>query len=228
MQPYKREFIDFMVRAGVLSFGEFTTKSGRKSPFFINTGRYRTGAQIARLGEFYAECIQDRIGLDRFELLFGPAYKGIPLAVAASIALATKFGADRGFCFNRKEAKDHGEGGSLVGQAPAAGDRVLLIEDVVTAGTAVREVVPLVQAAGGVKLAGLVVSVDRQERGKGKLTALAELADELAMPAVAIVTLDEVMTHLESHAIDGKRLISRELKDKIEEYRSQYGGSDHG
>ncbi|HPU58701.1 MAG TPA: orotate phosphoribosyltransferase, partial [Candidatus Avimonas sp.] len=152
--PYKEQFIEFMVRAGVLTFGDFITKSGRKTPYFINTGNYRTGAQAAKLGEFYADCIMENIesGIDA---LFGPAYKGIPLSVACAIALSNKYGRDLNYCFNRKEAKDHGEGGSMVGYKLKDGDRVVIIEDVITAGTAMRECIPVLKSAANVEIAGL-------------------------------------------------------------------------
>ena len=188
---YKSQFIDFMIAAGVLTFGDFVTKSGRETPYFVNTGNYRTGAQIRRLGQFYAEAILDHVGTG-FDVLFGPAYKGIPLAVETAGALADS-GHDVGFCFNRKEAKDHGEGGVLVGHRPADGDRVLIIEDVTTAGTSIRETVPILRAAADVELAGLVVSVDRMERGTGDRAALAEVGDEFDMATFAIVTVTDIV-----------------------------------
>ena len=194
MEPYKREFIDFMIDADVLTFGDFVTKSGRKTPYFINTGRYRTGAQIRRLGEFYADAIEAS-GLE-FNVLFGPAYKGIPLAVETAAALSTR-GRDVGFCFNRKEVKDHGEGGVLVGHQPADGDRVLIIEDVTTAGTSIRETVPVLQAAATVEVVGLVVSVDRLERGTGDLAALAQVGEEFDMETFSIVTVNNIIDHAE-------------------------------
>ena len=166
METYKSEFITFMVRSGVLAFGDFTTKSGRRTPYFVNTGRYRTGAQMNRLGRFYADAIQDRLA-GEVDVLFGPAYKGIPLVIATSMALAAHHGRDVAWCFDRKEVKDHGEGGALVGHPLADGDRVLIVEDVTTAGTSIRQAVPLLRAAADVELAGLVVSVDRMERGSG-------------------------------------------------------------
>ena len=223
MKAYQREFIEFMVRAGVLRFGEFTTKSGRKTPFFINTGLYRTGSQIARLGEFYAQAVRESFG-EGFDLLFGPAYKGIPLVVTAAAALS-RSGSDVGFCFNRKEAKDHGEGGVLVGQAPRDGDRVLILEDVITAGTSIRETVPLLQAAARVRLAGLLVSVDRMEKGPGGRSALKEVEAEFGLKAAAIVTIDQILEHLHGREIDGKVLIDDAMKAKIVEYRKQWGGN---
>ncbi|MDO4551974.1 MAG: orotate phosphoribosyltransferase [Bacillota bacterium] len=223
---YKREFIEFMVRSGVLLFGEFTTKSGRQSPYFINTGNYRTGSQAARLGGFYARCIADH--MERGDIsaetavLFGPAYKGIPLAVAAAMALAEKEGRDLGYCFNRKEAKDHGEGGNLVGCPLKDGDRVLIIEDVITAGTAVRETLPLLQRAAKVRIEGLVVSVDRMERGRGEKTAIQELKEELGIPTYPIVTVRDVIDALYNRPVDGKILIDDEVRQRMEAYLKQY------
>ena len=221
MQAYKQEFIEFMVRASVLTFGDFETKSGRRTPYFVNTGRYRTGAQLARLGRFYAAAIRQHLP-DGVDVLFGPAYKGIPLVATTSIALA-RDGRDVGYCFNRKEAKDHGEGGTLVGHEPRDGERVLIVEDVTTAGTSIRESVPLLRAAADVRLAGLVVSVDRQERGRGERSARAEVGEEFAMPTFAIVTLDDVVEHLTGRALDGEVLLTEELQERIAAYRARYG-----
>ena len=222
MDAYKREFIDFMVEVGVLTFGDFVTKSGRKTPYFVNTGRYRTGAQMRRLGGFYAEAITAQLGAGQIDVLFGPAYKGIPLVVATSMALAER-GTDVAFCYNRKEAKDHGEGGSLVGKPLADGDRVLIVEDVTTAGTSIRETVPLLRAAARVTLAGLVVSVDRQERGTGHRSALAEAGVEHGMATFAIVTLDEVVEHLRDRVVDGVRVLEDAQLDRIAAYRAEWG-----
>jgi orotate phosphoribosyltransferase len=222
MDDYKREFIEFMVRCDVLSFGDFTAKSGRKTPYFVNAGRYRTAAQLARLARFYAQAIRRELG-DGFDVLFGPAYKGIPLAVSTALALEQLHGHDVGFCFNRKEAKDHGEGGELVGHALRDGDRVVIIEDVTTAGTSIRETVPLLRAAAKVELIALVVSVDRQERGTGEKSALAEVRDSYGMRTVAIVTIDEITEHLRSHSVDGKWLIDDAGFARIKEYRKLWG-----
>ena len=168
---YKEDFVKFMVRSGVLLFGDFTTKSGRKTPYFVNTGNYKTGAQAAMLGEYYARNIQEHVE-GRIDALFGPAYKGIPLAVAAGISMYRLFDRDVNYCFNRKEVKDHGEGGSMVGYKLKDGDRVLIVEDVITAGTAIRETLPVLKAAADIEIAGMVISVDRMERGKGEKTAV--------------------------------------------------------
>jgi len=223
MEPYKQEFVEFMVRSQVLTFGDFVTKSGRKTPFFINTGRYKTGSELARLGRFYAQAIVGQLGTG-YDVLFGPAYKGIPLVVTTAMALAERHGHDVGFCFNRKEAKDHGEGGVLIGQPLRDGQRVVIVEDVTTAGTSIRETVPILRAAAKVEIAGLVVSVDRMERGTGELNALAEIRRELGAPAFAIVTIDEVTTWLRGRTIDGKVVIDDATHARIEQYRREYGG----
>lgn len=222
MEDYKQRFIEFMVRTGVLLFGDFTAKSGRKTPYFVNAGRYRTGAQLRELAGFYADTIEAHFARD-FDVLFGPAYKGIPLATATSMVLAER-GHDVGFCFNRKEAKDHGEGGTLVGQELRDGTRVLLVEDVTTAGTSIRETVPLLTRAANVEVVGLVVSVDRQERSTSSTrSALSEVADEFRMKACSIVTIEEIISHLREHPVDGRLIIVDELHERILAYRAEYG-----
>ena len=221
MQEYKREFIEFMVRSDVLTFGDFTTKSGRRTPFFINTGRYRTGEQLARLGEFYAAAI-DETWPDGVDVLFGPAYKGIPLVATASVGLSAR-GRDVGCLFNRKEAKDHGEGGVLVGALPGDGDRVLIVEDVTTAGTSIRETVPVLQAHADVEIVGLIVSADRQERGTGVLSGLAQVAEDFAMTTRAIVTLDDIVEHLHGRELDGRVVLDDDTLERIHAYREEYG-----
>ncbi len=227
MQDYQRDFIEFMVSAGVLTFGDFVTKSGRRTPFFINTGNYRTGEQARRLGGFYAQALTAAFGPD-VDVLFGPAYKGIPLAVAAAIALAAEHGRDVGYCFNRKEQKDHGEGGALIGHKLRDGDRVVIIEDVITAGTSVRETVPLLQAAAKVHLAGLIVGVDRMERGTGSRSALQEVRATYGMTACAIVTLDEVVEHLHNRPVAGRVVLDDAIKARIDAYRAEYGAAPDG
>ncbi|MFN0059191.1 MAG: orotate phosphoribosyltransferase [Planctomycetota bacterium] len=222
LAPYKREFIEFMVGAGVLTFGDFVTKSGRKTPYFINTGRYRTGAQMRALGRYYADAIVARLGAN-FDVLYGPAYKGIPLAVATAIELAGRGAREIPFCFNRKEAKDHGEGGTIIGHTPRDGERVLIIEDVTTAGTSVRESVAILGAAARVQFAGLVVSVDRMERGTGDATALEELSTTYAMPTFAIVNIDEIMSDLRGRRIDGRVVIDDAAYARLVAYRAEYG-----
>jgi len=221
MEDYKRRFIEFMVRSDVLTFGDFTTKSGRKTPYFVNTGLYRTGDQMRRLGEFYADAIEASVGND-YDVLFGPAYKGIPLVVTTAVALSAR-GRNVAFCFNRKEAKDHGEKGVLVGHQPSDGERVLIIEDVTTAGTSIRETVPILRHAANIELAGLVVSADRKERGTGNDTALVEVGREFSMPTFAIVTVHEVIEHLSENDVDGKRYLTDDLKAKILAYLVEYG-----
>lgn len=222
MQEYKQKFIEFMVDSDVLTFGDFTTKSGRKTPFFINTGNYKTGAQLVKLGEFYAEAIVNSLQ-SPFNVLFGPAYKGIPLAVSAAMTLSSKFGNDVSFCFNRKETKDHGEGGSLIGHKLKDGDRVLIIEDVTTAGTSVRESIPMLKSMADVTIAGLVVSVDRMEKGTGTKGALTELREEFSIPAFSIVSLSEIIEHLHNKEINGKVILDDAIMTRINEYRKLYG-----
>lgn len=225
METYQREMIEFMLQSEVLRFGDFTGKSGRKMPYFLDAGRYRSGEQLSRLGRFYAQAIRTRLDAD-FDVLFGPAYKGIPLAVATAMALHDDYGQTVGYCFNRKEAKDHGEGGILVGHKPKDGDRVLIIEDVTTAGTSVRETVPLLLAAAKVELVGLVVAVDRKERGRDQRSALRELRDTYAIKTLAVVTIDDILEHLREQASAGRALLGAELEARISEYRAQFGVDD--
>ena len=185
MEQYKKEFIEFMIDCNVLKFGDFVTKSGRKTPFFVNTGFYRTGSQLKRLGEYYAQAIHDHFGFD-FDVLFGPAYKGIPLSVAATIAISEKYDKDIRYCSNRKEVKDHGDKGILLGSPIQDGDKVIIIEDVTTAGTSIQETLPIIKAQGDVEVGGLVVSVDRMERGQGEKSALTEISEKYGMKTIAI------------------------------------------
>lgn len=219
---YKEDFIELMLRAQVLTFGDFVTKSGRKTPFFINTGNYRTGEQICLLGEFYAHAINENIG-DGFDVLYGPAYKGIPLAVTAASALYRGMNKNAAYCFNRKEAKDHGEGGTIIGHKLKDGDRVVIVEDVITAGTSVRESVPLLKAQADIRIPALVVSVDRMERGTGTMTALKEVETEFGIRTFAIVTIDEIVKYLHNRNVDGKVIIDDDMKKRIDDYRMQYG-----
>ena len=220
---YQEEFITFMVCSGVLTFGNFTTKSGRKTPYFINTGNYKTGAQAAKLGDYYAACIQQNLP-DGVDCLFGPAYKGIPLAVAAASSLYRNFDRDLPYCFNRKEAKDHGEGGVMVGYKPQAGDRVVIVEDVVTAGTAVRETIELFRHVADVDLTALIVSVDRMERGTGEKTTINELREQYGIRVFPIVTVRQVIDFLYNREIDGRVYIDDAMKERMEAYLNQYGG----
>ena len=219
MLTYKQEFIRFMVENEVLCFGDFTLKSGRKAPYFINAGKYRTGAQIARLGEYYAQCFLDnKIQADT---LVGPAYKGIPLAVSASIALANNHGVSLGFCFDRKEVKDHGEGGMFVGQALKEGDRVAIIEDVMTSGKALREILPKIRQEAKVEVAAMIISVDRQEKGTGEKSAVKEAYEEFGVKVYSIVTVQDIIDAIEEGVIGGK-----EYLQAMKDYRAQYGAAE--
>lgn len=218
---YKEDFVKFMVRSGVLLFGDFTTKSGRKTPYFVNTGNYKTGAQAAKLGEYYARNIQEHVD-GRIDALFGPAYKGIPLAVAAGISMYNLFDRDINYCFNRKEVKDHGEGGAMVGYKLQDGDRVLIVEDVITAGTAIRETLPILKAAADIEIAGMVISVDRMEKGKGEKTAIQEVYEEFGVVTYPIVTVKEIIEILHNNPVDGKVYIDDEMKARMEAYMEQY------
>ena len=223
MEQYKQEFIEFMVDCQVLKFGDFVTKSGRKTPFFVNTGFYRTGAQLRRLGGYYAEAIKNAFGLD-FDVLFGPAYKGIPLSVAAAIALSEKFNTDIRYCSNRKEIKDHGDKGILLGSPINDGDRVVIIEDVTTAGTSIEETLPIIKAQGNVAPLGLVVSVDRMEMGKDSTkSALTEINEKYGLKTTAIVTMAEVVEHLYNKPYKGQVIIDDAMKARIDQYYEQYG-----
>lgn len=222
MEAYKQEFIEFMIDCNVLKFGDFVTKSGRKTPFFVNTGFYRTGTQLRRLGEYYARAIMDKFGMD-FDVLFGPAYKGIPLAVAASMAISELYGKDIRYCANRKEVKDHGDKGILLGSPLADGDRVVIIEDVTTAGTSILETLPILRAQGQVNPVGLVVSVDRMERGQGTRSALREIEENFGLSTTAIVTMAEVVEHLYNREYKGRVVIDDALKEAIDAYYCQYG-----
>ncbi len=222
MEQYKIDFIHFMVDAGVLTFGDFVTKSGRQTPFFINTGNYRSGGQLRRLGSFYAQAIKANFGTD-FDVLFGPAYKGIPLSVAASMALSELYGADIRYSSNRKEIKDHGDKGILLGSKLADGDRVLLIEDVTTAGTSIRETMPLLKAQADAEILGLIVSVDRMERGQGEKGALQEIGETYGMKTCAIVTMQEVIDCLYGKEYNGRVVIDDAMMDSINAYYEKWG-----
>lgn len=222
MEQYKKEFIEFMVDCGVLKFGDFVTKSGRKTPFFINTGFYRTGSQLRKLGEYYARAINEKFGLD-FDLLFGPAYKGIPLSVATSMAVSEHYNKDVRYCSNRKEIKDHGDKGILLGSPINDGDRIIIIEDVTTAGTSIKETMPILKAQGDVNVLGLVVSVDRMERGQGTKSALKEIEETYKISTTAIVTMAEVVEHLYNKPYKDKIIIDDKLKEAIDKYYQQYG-----
>ena len=222
MEQYKQDFITFMVRSQVLTFGHFVTKSGRKTPFFINTGNYKTGEQIALLGDFYAQAVHSNIGRE-FDVLFGPAYKGIPLVVSTAIALATRYNHSLPYCFNRKEEKDHGEGGCLIGHTVKNGERIVIVDDVVTAGSSVRQSVALLSGLAEVKFSALVVSVDRMEKGAGDKSALEEIRESFAMKTFAIVTLNEIIDFLYKKNIDGRVVLDDSMKGRIDDYRKIYG-----
>ena len=222
MEQYKQEFIEFMVESDVLKFGEFTLKSGRKSPFFMNAGAYVTGSQLMRLGEYYAKAIHEKYG-DDFDVLFGPAYKGIPLTVAATMAISEFYGKEIRYCSNRKEVKDHGDKGILLGSPMQDKDKVVIIEDVTTAGTSIQETLPIIKAQGDVSPIGLVVSVDRMERGQGSKSALAEIQETYGLETTAIVTMAEVVEHLYNRPYKGKIIIDDTLKAAIDAYYEQYG-----
>lgn len=222
MEAYKKEFIEFMVDCQVLKFGDFVTKSGRKTPFFVNTGFYRTGEQLRKLGGYYARAIAEKYGTD-FDLLFGPAYKGIPLSVAASMAISELYGKEVGYCSNRKEIKDHGDKGILLGSPMQDGDKVVVIEDVTTAGTSMQETLPIIKAQGEVEILGLVVSVDRMERGQGTKSALEEIQEQYGIQTTAIVTMAEVVEHLHNKEYKGNIVIDDALKAAIDAYYEQYG-----
>lgn len=223
MEQYKEEFIEFMVESNVLKFGDFTLKSGRKSPFFMNAGAYVTGSQLRRLGQYYAKAIHDHYG-DDFDVLFGPAYKGIPLSVATTIAFSELYGKEIRYCSNRKEIKDHGDTGILLGSKIKDGDRIVIIEDVTTSGKSIEETFPIIQAQGKVEILGLMVSLNRMERGKGdKMTALDEIRETYGFKTGAIVTMEDVVEKLYNKECQGKIIIDDAMKASIDAYYGQYG-----
>ena len=224
MEQYKQEFIEFMVESDVLKFGDFTLKSGRKSPFFMNAGAYVTGTQLMRLGEYYAKAIHDKYG-DDFDVLFGPAYKGIPISVVTAVAYAKLYGKEIRYCSDRKEEKDHGaDKGSFLGTKLKDGDRVVMIEDVTTSGKSMEETVPKVKGAADVTIVGLMVSLNRMEVGLGgEKSALEEIQDTYGIPANAIVSMAEVIEHLYNRPCNGKIIIDDSLKAAIDNYYAQYG-----
>ena len=214
---YKEEFIKFMVENGVLRFGEFTLKSGRKAPYFINTGNYKTGKQLAKLGEYYAQCIVEN-GLEP-QTLVGPAYKGIPLSVTTAIALFNEHGKEVNYCFDRKEVKDHGEGGLFVGQQLSDGEKVVIIEDVMTSGKALREILPKLEAAAKVEVVGMIISVDRMEKAlNSDLSAVKEAKKEFGIDVYSVVTMTDIIAAIENGVIDGKEHLTA-----MYAYRATYG-----
>ena len=223
METYKQEFIYFMVESDVLKFGEFTLKSGRKSPFFMNAGAYVTGSQLKRLGEYYAKAIHDKYG-DDFDVLFGPAYKGIPISVVTAIAYSELYGKEVRYCSDRKEEKDHGaDKGSFLGSKLQDGDRVVMIEDVTTSGKSMEETVPKVRGAANVEIVGLMVSLNRMEKGKGDKSALDEIKETYGFETNAIVTMEEVVEHLYNRECNGRVVIDDKTKEAIDAYYQIYG-----
>ncbi|WP_300385959.1 orotate phosphoribosyltransferase [Clostridium sp.] len=222
MEKFKEEFIEFMVESDVLKFGSFMTKSGRNTPFFINTGNYTTGKQLKRLGEFYAKAIEKNFDRD-FDLLFGPAYKGIPLTVTTAISLNELFDIDVEYSSNRKEIKDHGEGGILFGGNIEEGKRIVIVEDVMTAGTSIYETVPIIKSRGNIEIKGLIISVDRMEKGKMDISAQEEIKESFGIRTFSIVTMKEVVEYLYNKEINGIIYIDDKMKEFIEEYYKKYG-----
>lgn len=223
MEAYKKEFIEFMVESEVLKFGDFTLKSGRKSPFFMNAGAYVTGSQLSRLGEYYAKAIHDHYGTN-FDVLFGPAYKGIPLSVATTIAFSRLYGKEIRYCSNRKEVKDHGDTGILLGSKIKDGDRVVIIEDVTTSGKSIQETFPIIQAQGDVTILGLMVSLNRMEKGlETDKCALDEIQEKYGFPANAIVSMADVVECLYNRPCQGRLIIDDKMKEAIDKYYEQYG-----
>ena len=224
MEDYKKEFIEFMVDSEVLKFGDYTLKSGRKSPFFMNAGAYVTGTQLMRLGDYYARAIHDAYG-DDFDVLFGPAYKGIPLAVTTAVSYSRLFGKDIRYCANRKEAKDHGDAGILLGTGLKDGDKVVIIEDVTTSGKSMEETVPIIRAQAKIDIRGLIVSLNREERGQGDKGALDEIKDKYGFQTKAIVNMSEVVDYLYDKPYHGKVYIDDEMKSRLDDYYRQYGAA---
>ena len=223
MEQYKQEFIEFMIDCEVLKFGDFVTKSGRNTPFFVNTGFYRTGSQLRRLGQYYARAVKEAFGLD-FDVLFGPAYKGIPLSVAAAIAYSELYGREIRYCSNRKEVKDHGDVGILLGSKLKDGDRVVIIEDVTTSGKSIEETFPVVMAQAKVEIRGLMVSLNRMEKGPGgTVSALEEIRANYGFEAHAIITMKDVVEHLYNRPYNGQIYIDDTIKAALDEYYKQYG-----
>ncbi|MCL2099565.1 MAG: orotate phosphoribosyltransferase [Oscillospiraceae bacterium] len=223
MLKFKEELILFLVETNALKFGEFTTKAGRKSPYFINAGSFRNGGHIETLGNFYADCIMNTEGVkENFDILFGPAYKGIPLCISAAGALYRKYNINKEYCFNRKEAKDHGEGGMFIGAPLTGGSRLILIEDVISAGTQVREIVPMLRAAADVSIADMFILADRMELGYNGKTAPQEIKEEFGIDVHAIVNVREILDFLYNREIDGRVILGDIEKDSMERYLEIY------
>ena len=217
MESYKKEFVDFMLDSKVLKFGDFTLKSGRKSPFFMNAGLYITGSQLMKLGEYYAQAIHNTYG-DDFDVVFGPAYKGIPISVTTAIAYHNLYGKEIRYTSNRKEAKDHGDAGMLLGSPLHDGDRVVVVEDVTTSGKSMEETIPIIKAEADIEIIGLMVSLNRCERGKGDKGALEEIKDLYGFDTAAIVSMDEIVDYLVE-----REVIDSELKQRLDDYYKEYG-----
>lgn len=222
MEQYKQNFIEFMIECNALRFGEFITKSGRKSPFFINTGLYKTGSQLRKLGQYYAKAIQENYGLD-FDILFGPAYKGIPLSVATSIAINVLYNKEVGYCSNRKEIKDHGDAGILLGSPIKDNDKIIIIEDVTTSGASIRETLPILKSQGNLDILGLIISVDRMEKGQSDKSALLEIEENYNIKTASIVNMKEVIDYLYNRKINDKIIIDDKIKSDIDDYYKIYG-----
>ena len=221
MENYKQKLIKLMATSGVLMFGNFTTKSGRQSPYFINSGKFQTGEHIGLVSEYYATLIYEKLN-GTFDVLFGPAYKAIPLCTLTAAALHRLYGINAGYSFNRKEVKSHGDGGVFVGHQPKDGDRILIIEDVISAGTSVREVHPLLKAAADVSITDMVISVDRMEKGKGGLTAVSEIKQEFGISVHSLVTVKEIIGYLHNKEVEGKVFINDDVREKMEVYLRKY------
>lgn len=226
VEDYKKEFIEFMIDCNVLRFGDFVTKSGRNTPFFVNTGFYRNGTQLRKLGQYYAKAIEQSFGLS-FDVLFGPAYKGIPLSVTTAMAVSELYGKDIRYCSNRKEIKDHGDKGILLGSPLEDGDKVVIIEDVTTAGTSIQETMPILKAQGNIETIGLVVSVDRMERAQDTpKSALKVIQETYGLRTTTIVTMEEVVSHLYNREYKGRVVIDERLKAEIDAYYARYGAQE--
>ena len=215
MRESKKQFIEFMLRSGVLSFGDFITKSGRKTPYFINSGLYKDGKSIQQLGNFYAECIHENLD-DSFNVVFGPSYKGIPIAVSTTIALQSKYNQNVNYSFNRKEIKDHGEGGTIVGYTPKNNDNVVIVDDVITAGLSAHQSIDILKATAKVNIKAIIISVDRMEKGRENKSAIQEIEEKYSIPIYPIVTIKEIIDYIYNFKKDGQMLIDNTIKQKIE------------
>jgi orotate phosphoribosyltransferase len=222
MQNYKKEFIKFLIRNQALQFGEFTLKSGRISPYFLNTGKLYSGEALSQLGYYYSECLMDQIK-DSFNVVFGPAYKGIPLAVSTVQSLYQRFNVNVSYAFNRKEAKDHGDKGMVVGKPLEATDKIVVVDDVITAGTAVRESIAIIKKMADAPILAVVVSVDRMEKGQGNISAIQELNQATGIRCISLITIEEIITFLEENNIDGKMILTSDILHRYYLYRDQYG-----